>query len=254
MVFTRYALERFLYRLGESKHRNDFVLKGAMLLRALDPTFRRATKDLDLLGFGASDGERVSACFRECCALQVEYDGLDFDASALTCTPIREELEYGGLRVSFAARLGSARLRIQVDVGFGDAVTPAPQDLLYPTLLHQPQPNVRAYPVVTVVAEKLHAITVLGMGNTRMKDYYDLYCIAQTFALTPDELNAALERTFRSRNTPLAAALPLGLSLEFARNPEKIAQWRGFLKRNGIVAPELTLETVIERIRPWLVG
>lgn len=181
MLFTRYALERFLYRLGQSAHRNDFVLKGAMLLGALDPTFRRATKDLDLLGLKSSDAERVAACFRDCCALEVEDDGLDFDASALSCTPIREQLEDGGLRVSFSARLGSAKLRIQVDVGFGDAVTPAPQDLLYPTLLNQPQPNVRAYPVVTAVAEKLHAITVLGMGNTRMKDYFDLYCIAPNY-------------------------------------------------------------------------
>ena len=165
MLFTRYALERFLYRLGESSHRNDFVLKGAMLLRALDPTFRRATKDLDLLGFGSSDMERVADCFRDCCALEVEDDGLDSDVSALSCTPIRERLEDGGLRVSFSAQLSSARLRIQVDVGFGDAVTPAPQDLRYPTLLNQPQPNVRAYPVVTAVAEKLHAIHRTGHGK-----------------------------------------------------------------------------------------
>ena len=127
MLFTRYALERFLYRLGASKHRNSFVLKGAMLLRALDPSFRRATKDLDLLGFGSTDAERIAICFRECCALDVEDDGLDFDTSALTCTPIREELEYGGLRISFVARLGNAVLRIQIDVGFGDAITPAPR-------------------------------------------------------------------------------------------------------------------------------
>ena len=175
MIMTRYALERFLYRLGQSDHRPNFVLKGALLLRALDPAFRRATKDLDLLGFGPSDAAHVSACIQDCCALQVEDDGLEFDTSALTCTPIREDLEYGGLRVAFAARLGSAWLRMQVDVGFGDAVTPMPQDLLYPTLLDQPPPNVRAYPVITAVAEKLHAVTVLGMSNTRMNDYYDLY-------------------------------------------------------------------------------
>jgi predicted nucleotidyltransferase component of viral defense system len=252
LVFTRYALERFLYRLGRSVHRDSFVLKGAMLLRALDNGFRRSTKDLDLLGFGASDAERVTTCIRACCALEVEDDGLDFDTTALVCAPIREELEYGGVRATFVARLGSAALRMQIDVGFGDAVTPAPEDLLYPTLLAQPQPNVRAYPVVTVVAEKLHAITVLGMANTRLKDYYDLYCIAQTFALQPDELRVALERTFERRATPLPTELPLGLSEAFALNPTKVAQWQGFLKRNGIDSSELSLERVVAQIRPWM--
>jgi Nucleotidyl transferase AbiEii toxin, Type IV TA system len=252
MLFTRYALERFLYRLGQSGQRANFVLKGAMLLHALDPGFRRATKDLDLLGFGSSDPEHLAACFRECAAFPVEDDGLDFDTSELTCVPIREELEYGGQRVSFTARLGKAVLPIQIDVGFGDAITPGPEDLLYPTLLKQAQPNIRAYPVVTSVAEKLHAMVKLGMANTRMKDYYDLYIISQTFTINPLELRTALERTFERRSTPMPTGLPLGLSDEFALNPLKISQWQGFLKRNGIRAPELTLERVIERIRPWL--
>ena len=105
---------------------------------------------------------------------------------------------------------------------------------------------------MTIIAEKLHAITVLGMANTRMKDYYDLYCIAQTFELELSEIQLALERTFKSRSTPLPTDMPLGLSLEFAQNPVKILQWKGFLKRNGIVATDLTLEMVIDRIRPWL--
>ena len=141
--------------------------------------------DLDLLGFGPSDPEHLAACFCGCAAFPVEDDGLDFDTSALTCTPIREELEYGGQRVTFIARLGKAVLPIQIEVGFGDAITPGPEDLLFPTLLKQAQPNIRAYPVVTSIAEKRHAMVKLGMPNTRMKDYYDLYGISQTFTINP---------------------------------------------------------------------
>ncbi len=225
MLFTRYALERFLYRLGQFGQRSNFVLKGAMLLHALDPGFRRATKDLNLLGFGSSDPDHLAACFHECATFPVEDDGLDFDTSQLTCVPIREEFEYGGQRVSFTARLGKAVLPIQIDVGFGDAITPRPEDLLYPTLLKQAQPNIRAYPVVTSVAEKLHAMVKLGMANTRMKDYYDLYIISQTFTINPLELRTALERTFERRGTPMPMGLPLGLSAEFVLNPLKISQW-----------------------------
>jgi predicted nucleotidyltransferase component of viral defense system len=201
ILFLRYALKRFLHRLGASEYRARFVLKGAMRLLALGSEFRRTTKDLDLLGFG-NQGQLLE-CIHRCCTLTVPEDGVVFDASTIKLGPIRQDLEYGGWRVNLIARLGSAVLPLQIDVGYGDAVTPPPEDILYPSLLEYPAPQIRAYPVETIIAEKLHAICVLGMGNTRLKDYYDLYWIAQTFSPDKNTLHTALERTFASRQTPM---------------------------------------------------
>ena len=252
-LLMRYALERFLYRLGCSKHREQFVLKGAMLLLARNPNFRRVTKDLDLLGFGDPAEDHILECIRTCCETPVEDDGVTFDITTMTCQPIREELEYGGLRVLLKASIGSAVLPLQIDIGFGDAITPQPEDLSLPTLLGHAAPNLKAYPILTVIAEKIHAITTLGMANTRLKDYYDLYSIAKAFTINPTDLQTALQRTFANRNTIMFTTLPLGLTEEFALSNVKITQWQAFLRRNKINPNELTLTQVVAEITPWLV-
>lgn len=197
-----YALERPLYRPSVSPYRERFVLKGALLFATwVDAPFR-PTRDLDLLGYGDPDPDpdAIAALFRALCTMPAPDDGVTFDATRLQATPIREAQEYGGIRVRTTATMAGARIPIQVDVGFGDAITPAPVEIDYPTLLDAPSPHLRAYPVQTVVAEKFEVIATLGMANHRLKDFYDLWLIAQTFTFDRTVLETAVRRgRFRSR-------------------------------------------------------
>lgn len=174
LVLTRYASERLLYRLTSSRHASRFVLKGAALFTLWTGRAHRATRDLDLLGFGDSTEPHVRAVFADVLAGDVCDDGVRFDEDSLEVGPIREEQEYGGVRVVVIARIASAKVRLQVDVGFGDAVTPEAAMVEFPTLLDFPAPRLRAYPRETVVAEKVEAMVQLGLANSRMKDFYDL--------------------------------------------------------------------------------
>lgn len=201
ILLTRYALERLLYRLSVSPHRDRFILKGAMLFVTWVADPFRPTRDLDLLGHGDNDAESIAETFRSICAQSVADDGVTFDVAALTAAPIREEAEYGGVRVRTTATIAGARIPIQVDIGFGDAVTPAPVDIDYPALLDAPAPHLRAYPVETVVAEKFEALVTLGIANSRLKDFYDLWLIAQTFEFRQFALVEAVRATFERRGT-----------------------------------------------------
>ena len=177
VLLTRYAAERLLYRLSISPHSRQFVLKGALLFVVWLPQWHRPTRDLDLLGFGENSVERLTDLFREICQTEAVADGLEFDPASLEATEIREGQEYGGRRVRLLALLGNARVPVQVDVGFGDSITPGPCEIDYPTLLSDlPAPKLRAYPRETVVAEKLEAMVALGWANSRMKDFYDGSC------------------------------------------------------------------------------
>jgi predicted nucleotidyltransferase component of viral defense system len=178
-VLLRYGLERLIYRLSRSIHAGNFVLKGALLFTVWSKHPHRATKDLDLLGFGSSNLERVAEMFRTVCTTDVEDDGVRFDARSVAAKPIKEDAEYEGVRVTLEGHLGTAKLNIQVDVGFGDAVTPEPQIIEFPTLLPGPAPRVHAYPPEAVVAEKLHAMVNLGMTNSRMKDFFDIWFLSR---------------------------------------------------------------------------
>lgn len=231
-LLIRYAIERLLYRLSRSRHRNNFVLKGAMLFAIWEGSPHRPTQDLDLLGFGDRSPDRIAAVFRELCEMSVEDDGIEFAANTVGAEEIRTTDEYGGIRVRFTASLGGAIIRVQADVGFGDAITPASPESDYPTLLpNQPAPHLRVYPRETVVAEKLEAITKLGMLNTRFKDYYDLRYVANRFEFDGSVLTAAIAATFERRGTPLPPALPVGLSPAFATDPIKQTQWAAFRRR-----------------------
>lgn len=250
VLLTRYALERLLYRLSRSVHRNRFVLKGAMLFVTWIETPFRPTRDLDLLGYGENSPEAIGDAFREICAQPVEDDGVVFDVGGLEAEPIREDLEYGGVRVRTQATIAGARIPIQVDVGFGDAITPGPIEIDYPALLDAPAPHLRAYPIETVVAEKFHALATRGIANSRLKDYYDLWLIAETFELERVPLAAAVRQTFARRETALPQEKPTGFSEAYVETWG--GQWRTFLTRERMAAAPEQLATVVADLERFL--
>jgi hypothetical protein len=239
LLLSRFAIERLLYRLSVSPHAGSFVLKGALLFTLWYDTPHRPTKDADLLGFGADDADTLRATFTTVCTIDAD-DGVRFDAESMRIAPIREDNVYGGLRLTLTAFVGSARLPVQVDIGFGDAITPAPEVVTYPTLLDDlGVPTLRAYPVYTVIAEKFHAMVVLGIANSRMKDFFDLHVITKGTALQRDTLVRALEATFERRGTPLPTTEPIALTAAFAADPSKMQQWRAFLSKSKLAPTEL---------------
>lgn len=249
-VLVRYAIERFLYRLSRSPYAGTFVLKGATLFSVWTGAPHRTTKDVDLLGFGAPEEARIAAIMREVLTAEVEPDGLVFDVASVRVTPIRDDAEYEGLRVVCDVTLGTARIGLQVDIGFGDALALPADEVEVPTLLELPAPRLRAYRREQVIAEKLHAMVDLGLVNTRMKDYFDIHALSRSFAFGED-LARAIAATFDRRRSPVPSEVPIGLSDEFATDQAKRRQWLAFLKRTGVKeAPGLT--EVVRTIRPFL--
>lgn len=247
-LLIRYFHERALYRLSRSPHADDFVLKGASLFVIWQGTPHRATKDLDLLGRGVPDPERLRTVFREILTTDVVEDGVIFDVDGITARAVREDAVYDGIRVSVGASLGSATTRIQIDVGFGDSATPEPAVVQYPALLDLPAPTIRAYRPETVVAEKLEAMVVLGMNSSRMKDYYDLSVLLNDHDFDPRVLAATIRATFSRRETSLPSDVPTGLSDEFCADVDKQIQWKAFLRRS-LPNLNLGLEDVVVSIR-----
>ena len=253
VTLTRYALERLLYRLSQSAHRDQFVIKGAMLFSAWNEVPHRPTRDLDLLSFGTSDISRLEGAFREIVNTEVEPDGLEFLAESVRGGRIREDQEYEGVRLSIQARLEQARLSLQIDIGFGDAVTPAPEEIEYPTLLaDSPVPRLRAYSRYSVVAEKFQAMVMLGIANTRMKDFFDIWTLARSFDFDGRVLCQALKMTFERRETELPSTAPLALTPEFYEDRTKQSQWDAFLKRSQLAAQSATLDEVAGVLRDFL--
>lgn len=247
LVLTRFGLERLLYRLSVSRHAPSYLLKGALLFALWYDAPLRPTRDADLLGFGPDDVESARAVFREICAIEAD-DGIVFDAGSVRAERIRKEAGYGGVRVVLRATLEGARISLQVDIGFGDVVTPAPEAIAYPVLLDDlPAPGLKAYPKATVVAEKFQALCALGMANTRMKDYFDLWVLLRANDLDDPELARAIRATFVRRRTPMPNGIPAGLSDAFAADAGKRTQWRAFVGRNKLETAEL--EVVVRALR-----
>lgn len=244
LVLTRYAIERFLYRLSRSEHRDEFVLKGAMLFRLWADQPHRPTRDLDLLGKGDSSIERMVEVIRGVCGLDVEEDGLTFDPDSVEAGLIKEDQDYEGVRVNCTVRLGQARIILQIDVGFGDAVTPRAVDVQYPTILAFPAPVLPAYPRETVVAEKFQAMVALGIANSRMKDFFDLWILARGFAFNGPSLCRAIQATFCRRKTELPTTPPLALTAEFGADSAKMKQWQAFARKGKLDVSQTTLEQV----------
>ena len=251
-LLVRYVLERLLYRLGASKHADDFVLKGALLFVAWSARPHRATKDLDLLGRGTPDPARLVGIFREVCQVAAVDDGVTFLAETVIAEPIREEAVYDGIRLRFSAQLGTAKIPVQVDVGFGDATTPEPQSTVLPVLLDFPPPRLRAYARESTIAEKLHAMVELGLGNSRMKDYYDLWFLSTEYPFVGNLLANAVRATFDRRETALPHEVPAGLSDHFATDAAKVAQWVAFLRRARLRKEAPPLDLLVVSLRGFL--
>jgi hypothetical protein len=250
LMLTRYSLERLLYRLSVSPWADQFLLKGALLFDLWFDQPHRPTRDIDLLGFGSSEINHVSEVFQQICT-QPSDDGIIFDQASVQAAPIRKEANYEGLRITLIGTLDNARCSVQIDVGYGDAVTPAPELVQFPTLLEDvAAPSLRAYPVYTVIAEKYEAIVSLGMANTRMKDYFDLWFLATYAEIDDAVLLQAVQATFSRRRTDVPTNVPMGLAGAFATSPIKQQQWRAFLSKSKLEAPDLN--EVIVRLRRLL--
>lgn len=249
VLLTRFVLERLLYRLGQSRHGARFVLKGAMLLMTWLDAPHRATRDLDLLGFGDPDPEGLLAVFQEIMEPVID-DGVSFEPATLRQERIREDDGYGGVRLKARATVGGAQVAIIIDIGFGDALEPGPEDIDYPALLGMPPPRLRAYAPETVIAEKFEAMVSLGRANTRLKDFYDIWILSQTFAFGDDRLTRAMAATFERRGTALPEQVPDALTVEFARDPQKNRQWRAF--SDNIAIDPGSLEDVVAQLAGFL--
>lgn len=249
-VLVRYALERLLYRMSCSAYADNFLLKGALLFALWYDMPHRPTRDVDLLGFGASDLAPLEQTFREIASIEVD-DGIVFDPATVTAQEIRKDAGYTGARIVLAAELARAKCKVQVDIGFGDAVTPGPVHAAYPVLIADfPAPQLRTYPVYSVIAEKLHAIALLGMTNSRMKDYLDLWVMLDRETLDPALLATAIAATFSRRDMDVPAKLPVGLTDEFADDPTRVAIWKAFLLKNEI--PPKPLPDIVRDLATWL--
>lgn len=250
LLLTRYALERMLYRLSISGQRDQFLLKGALLFDLWFDVPHRPTHDADFLSFGSAEISHVEALFRDICRIEVE-DGIVFQPDSVKAAEIRKEANYAGVRVTLMGLLGSARCPVQVDIGFGDAVVPGPDEAQYPVILGEmPAPQLRVYPRYTVVAEKLEALTSLGMLNSRMKDYFDLWVLARYTDFDGAVLSRAVAATFDRRRTAIPNDVPIGLSDEFITDAQKEKQWQAFLRKNAI--DSMSLATVIADLRKFL--
>lgn len=255
LILTRYALERLLYRLSTSVYAERFVLKGAMLLTTWFEDPHRATRDLDLLAFGDPSPDAMIAAFGEILAMEVA-DGVEFDVDALRVDQIREEIEYGGLRLRTTASISGARIAVTVDVGFGDALGPGAEVIDYPSMLDLPAPRLRVYAREAVIAEKFQAMVALGRANSRMKDFYDIWLLGQSFAFDDDRLARAIAATFERRGTAIPMERPDALTQSFAEDVQKQSQWRAFAENVSLDPGSLTAvtATIAEFIMPHAVA
>jgi hypothetical protein len=250
LLLDRYAVERLLYRLSVSDMRDEFLLKGALLFALWFSTPHRPTRDADLLGLGPANAASLAQALRRISSIQGK-DGIAYDSASIKVQEIRENTSYPGLRATLRATLDGARCNVQLDVGYGDAVAPPSGKMTYPILLDGlPAPELNVYPRESVFSETLEALVVLGMANTRMKNYFDLLALAREGKMDSSVLARAINATFSRRKTKIPEAMPVGLSAEFARDAQKQGQWRAFLDRNRLEAPDL--ETVISELADYL--
>lgn len=247
-----YALERLLYRLSQSDYKDTYILKGALLFSAWMGQPHRVTQDLDLLGLGNNTIGYLKQVFQDICRVSVEDDGLVFQSERIQGMLLQPGQKYEGVRLKLMATLGNAQIPLQVDVGFGHAVTPAPSVVAYPTLLNFPAPSVKAYPAQTVVAEKFQAMVMLEMNNSRMKDFYDLWFLGRDFSFQGQILTQALRATFERRSTPLPTTIPVALTPEFSEDSAKQYEWQNFLTKNRLLADGKSLNEVTNFLQDFL--
>jgi hypothetical protein len=252
LLLTKYALERVLYRISRSPHRNLFVLKGALLFELWTDERYRPTRDADFLSKGDSDPARFAEIFKEICTTPVPDDGLALDPKTVTAERIKENADYEGVRVSFIGRIENARIPMQMDIAFGDTVTPAPAETAFPVILENPPPVLLTYPRETVVAEKFEAMVKLGVANSRMKDIHDLRMLARLFAFEGKALSEAISNTFARRKTAVPVSAPTVFTPEFFENKAKGQQWHAFVEKNRSYVPAITLQEAVGEIERFV--
>ncbi|MBN2064375.1 MAG: nucleotidyl transferase AbiEii/AbiGii toxin family protein [Sedimentisphaerales bacterium] len=241
VILTRYGLERILYRIMISGHADVFVLKGAMLFQLWHNVPGRPTRDLDMLGYEIVSHEQLRQIFTDACNVTFEEDGLSFDSESIQTQDIRDDQEYHGIRTRFIGYLNTARIALQIDIGFGDAIIPWPDKIEYPTLLDLPAPKIKAYHPATVIAEKINAMVVLGYMNSRMKDFYDVYILLSNMEIDDKLLWLAIKATFDRRKTAMPEQMPVAFTGEFLEDTGKQKQWFAFLNRSKLSDSHLTL-------------
>lgn len=246
-----YAIERFLYRLSQSRYADRVVLKGGLMLQVWNTPVTRVTRDIDLLGKLDNDLGEIKEMIRAVCAVTVEDDGLVFDPGTVTTVRITEDADYEGVRATFKGRFGKMLLAMQVDFGFSDVITPAPAPITYPCVLDHLPAQLLAYNRETVVAEKFEAMVKLGELNSRMKDFFDVWALAQNFAFDGPVLADAIRSTFARRETEMEAE-PVCFTERFASIPAKAAQWKGFLKTGRVRKAPAEFTEVVARVRTFL--
>jgi predicted nucleotidyltransferase component of viral defense system len=251
-VLGRFAIERFLYRLGISAYRDRFVLKGATLFTLWTGETHRPTKDLDLLGWGSSAIVDVEQVFRDICEI-TQDDGIVFDSQSVKGTTIKEGDEYNGVHIRFRAELAGAQITLQVDIGFGDAVFPEPELATFPVLLPMSAPIIRAYPREASIAEKLHAMVQLDIRNSRMKDFYDIWFMANTWTFKLESLRNTIALSFQRRGSAMPTGVPFALTDEFLNDSQKRQLWKAFAGRLNAADKVLTLAEVGAVLRAFLV-
>ncbi len=252
LILTHYGLERLLYRISQSEWKGNVFLKGALLFSIWHDSPHRSTKDLDLLGSGFSDIEYVNRMFHSLCEMKVVEDGIEFDQESIQCSDIREGNAYHGIRVKLIALLAGAQIHLQVDIGFGDSVTPAPEYITYPTMLDFPAPRLYAYTKYTVVAEKFQAMVVLGMANSRMKDLYDIWVMSQKSSFSGSILCNSIQSTFKRRGFGIPVDIPIALTDSFFKDSVKKAQWTAFVGKKKIKVGEVDLTDIASTIKDFL--
>ena len=252
-VLSRYARERLLYRLSLSEHRDRFILKGALLFSYWTGAPHRPTRDIDFLGYDPPAMETSAKVFKELCHVEVTPDGLTFPDESVRAERIKDDEEYEGVRVHMTALLDQARITVQIDIAFGDRVVPGPEEIEFPTLLDLPGPHLRSYTRESVVAEKFEALVKLGMLNSRMKDFFDLWRLSQDFSFDGKTLASAIKATFENRKTAVPGKVPLALTAEFYDDREKNLQWNAFLNKSGLRADARSLQEITAILVDFLV-
>ena len=253
LTLCNYAIERFLYRLSISQYASQFVLKGAQLFRLWHKTPYRPTRDLDLLRYGTPDIQELKKIFADVCQIESDVkDGIEFLADTIKAEAIREDSIYDGIRIKLQYRIGKTGQFIQIDIGFGDATVPPPKDKAFPSMLDMPEITVKAYSPELAIAEKVEAMVTLGIANSRMKDFFDVFKLCQTLEYDGMLLTEAVRATFERRQTKIPATAPLALTQSFANDSMKITQWNAFLRKHLQHHDTGNLEMIVERIATFI--
>jgi len=250
-LLQHFANERFIYRLSKSPHSDRFVLKGALMLAVWAGPASRPTMDIDLLGRIDNDLQRIMTAMKDACRAEVQADGMFFDAETVIASRITEGAEYEGVRVRIQGSLGNAQVSMQIDIAFGDVVVPGPSKVEYPVVLDFPSPELDGYSMESTIAEKFQAMVKLGVLNSRMKDFYDIWLLSRMFDFKGEVLATALERTFERRSTPISAS-PAVFDPSFTQDRDKIAQWQGFIRMTKLANAPAAFEEVITDTRVFL--